>query len=86
MKRLRRVTRLPWKSASRNTVDWYGLLPASFAQTTRMPKMQFKSIKVARGAMEEVLEGLVDWEYGPAPVAEPEESEEEAAAEGEAAE
>ena len=34
------------------------------------PKIEFKSIKVARGAMEEVLQGLIGWEYGPAPAPE----------------
>ena len=47
------------------------------------PKMEFKSIKLARGAMEEVLEGLVEWDYGPAPQPEIDESEEGAIEEGE---
>jgi hypothetical protein len=47
--------------------------------------MEFKSIKLARGAMEEVLEGLVEWDYGPAPQTGIDESEEGALAEGEAA-
>ena len=38
------------------------------------PKMQHQSIKLARGAMEEVLEGLVEWEYGPPPEPKAEES------------
>ena len=49
------------------------------------PKMEFKSIKLSRGAMEEVLQGLVEWDYGPAPQSEIDESEEGALAEGEAA-
>ncbi len=49
------------------------------------PKMEFRSIKLARGAMEEVLEGLVEWDYGPAPLPEVDESEEGALEEGEAA-
>lgn len=40
------------------------------------PKLPHTSIKLARGAMEEVLEGFIEWEYGPAPVPEIEESEE----------
>lgn len=40
------------------------------------PKLPHTSIKLARGAMEEVLEGFIEWEYGPAPVPETEESEE----------
>ncbi len=48
------------------------------------PKMEFRSIKLARGAMEEVLEGLVEWDYGPAPQPEIDESEEGALEEGEA--
>ena len=31
------------------------------------PKLPDASIKKARAAMEEVLEGYVDWDYGPAP-------------------
>ena len=31
------------------------------------PKIPYASNKLARGAMEEVLEGLVDWHYGPPP-------------------
>ena len=49
------------------------------------PKMEFRSIKLARGAMEEVLEGLVEWDYGPSPEPEIDESEEGALEEGEAA-
>lgn len=40
------------------------------------PKMEHPSIKVARSAMEEVLEGLVAWDYGPTPEPVVEESEE----------
>ena len=49
------------------------------------PKMEFRSIKLARGAMEEILQGLVEWDYGPAPQPEIDESEEGALEEGEAA-
>ena len=48
------------------------------------PKMEFKSIKLARGALEEGLEGLVEWDYGPAPQREIDESQEGSLEEGEA--
>ena len=41
------------------------------------PKMTHGSIKLARGAMEEVLEGFIEWDYGPAPEPVIEDSEEE---------
>ena len=47
--------------------------------------MQYRSIKLARGALEEVLEGMVEWDYGPSPEPEIDESEEGALEEGEAA-
>lgn len=31
------------------------------------PRVEVKSPKVAKTAMREMLEGLVDWDYGPAP-------------------
>lgn len=41
------------------------------------PKLVHNSIKLARGAMEEVLEGYIEWDYGPAPEPVIEESAEE---------
>jgi len=35
------------------------------------PKMQYRTAKVARGAMEEILGNVVAWNYGPPPAAEP---------------
>lgn len=35
------------------------------------PKIDIAQTKPARIAMREVVEGLVDWDYGPAPVPEP---------------
>jgi len=32
------------------------------------PKLQYKTTKVARGAMEEILADAVAWDYGPAPL------------------
>ena len=31
------------------------------------PKMQYRTPKVARGAMEEILANVVNWDYGPPP-------------------
>lgn len=40
------------------------------------PKMDYGTPKIAKGAMNEVKQGLVEWDYGPAPVPEvPEEAE-----------
>lgn len=50
------------------------------------PKMAHNSIKLARGAMEEVLEGYIEWDYGPAPEPVIEESEGERPEEGRVAE
>ncbi len=36
------------------------------------PKIEYSSPKLARGAMEEVLGGLIEWDHGPAPVVEEE--------------
>jgi hypothetical protein len=35
------------------------------------PKIQYKSSKVARGAMEEIVANLVAWDYGPPAAPEP---------------
>ena len=35
------------------------------------PRMDMPNRKPARVAMREVVEGLVDWDYGPAPIPEP---------------
>jgi DNA-directed RNA polymerase subunit K/omega len=35
------------------------------------PKMAYRSAKVARGAMEEILGNAVNWDYGPPPSPEP---------------
>jgi len=35
------------------------------------PKLQYRTPKVARGAMDEILADAVAWEYGPPPVPEP---------------
>ena len=40
------------------------------------PKLDSGSPKVARGAMAEVNEGLIAWDYGPAPLPDLEDSEE----------
>ena len=53
--------------------------------TGARPKMEFGT-KVARCALEEVLEGLVDWHYGPKPEPVVEESENEILEEGEPSE
>ena len=45
------------------------------------PKITQGSTKLARRALEEVLEGMVDWQYGPAPEREIEEFDEAAVAE-----
>ena len=45
------------------------------------PKIPFAGTKLARGAMEEVLQGLIRWEYGPAPELQIEEREAEASVE-----
>jgi hypothetical protein len=39
------------------------------------PKIQYRSAKVARGAMEEILGNAVAWDYGPAPLPQPTEAE-----------
>ena len=67
------------RMASQNIDSKFRLILLAAERAERLlngarPKMEFKSIKVARGAMEEVLQGLVDWDYGPAPVAEADES------------
>jgi DNA-directed RNA polymerase subunit omega len=36
------------------------------------PKLQYRTTKVARGAMDEILADAVAWDYGPAPVPQPE--------------
>lgn len=54
------------------------------------PRVERPGSTLTRTAMEEVMEELIEWDYGPAPVEEPpateETSEEGAVAEGEAAE
>lgn len=35
------------------------------------PRLEMPNRKPARVAMREVTEGLVDWDYGPAPIPEP---------------
>jgi DNA-directed RNA polymerase subunit K/omega len=35
------------------------------------PKLHYKTPKVARGAMDEILADAVNWDYGPAPAPEP---------------
>ena len=35
------------------------------------PKLHYKTRKVARGAMDEILADAVAWDYGPPPVPEP---------------
>jgi DNA-directed RNA polymerase subunit K/omega len=35
------------------------------------PKLQYKTTKVARGAMDEILADAVAWDYGPPPAPEP---------------
>ena len=45
------------------------------------PKIPYAGKKLARGAMEEVLQGLIDWQYGPAPKPEIEEGDAETVAE-----
>ncbi len=47
------------------------------------PKLVHDSPKVARRAMEEVLEGLIEWERGPAPSPTIEEFDEESTVSGE---
>lgn len=42
-----------------------------------VPKVDLKGRKLARGAMEEILSGLVKWDYGPAPEPAEEETPEE---------
>jgi DNA-directed RNA polymerase omega subunit len=35
------------------------------------PKIQYRSTKIARGAMEEILDNVVAWDYGPPPPPQP---------------
>jgi hypothetical protein len=35
------------------------------------PKLQYKTTKVARGAMDEILADAVAWDYGPPPAPQP---------------
>jgi DNA-directed RNA polymerase subunit K/omega len=35
------------------------------------PKMAYRTTKVARGAMDEILGNVVNWDYGPPPAAQP---------------
>ena len=35
------------------------------------PKLHYKTPKVARGAMDEILADVVSWDYGPPPAPEP---------------
>jgi hypothetical protein len=46
------------------------------------PKIQYRSSKVARGAMEEILGNAVAWDYGPAPTPQPAADESESVAAG----
>ncbi|HVR28267.1 MAG TPA: DNA-directed RNA polymerase subunit omega [Thermoanaerobaculia bacterium] len=39
------------------------------------PKMQYRTTKVARGAMDEILGNAVSWDYGPPPPTVPAEGE-----------
>jgi DNA-directed RNA polymerase subunit K/omega len=39
------------------------------------PKMQYRTSKVARGAMDEILGNAVNWDYGPPPPPQPPPSE-----------
>ena len=69
------------RMAEQNIDSKYRLILIAAERAERLlkgarPKMEYESIKVARGAMEEVLQGLVDWDYGPAPEPVVEESEE----------
>ena len=72
------------RMAEQNIDSKYRLILIAAERAERLlngarPKMEPSSIKVARGAMEEVLQGLVGWDYGPAPEPVVEESEEGAA-------
>jgi hypothetical protein len=50
------------------------------------PKIVYNTPKVAKGAMKEVKGGLIEWDYGPAPLPEPEDLEQELAEGAEATE